>query len=89
MGFASRLLQDVGLLDLGLRGKGLARAGWKSEENKLYFGIPSPKPLKIEFFGLKTPGIFRDFLGEQFALIESSGDPNLTNFMFFPICDLP
>ena len=38
-------------------------------------------PLKIRFFGLKTPGIFRDFLGDHFARVESSGDQNLTMFI--------
>ncbi len=33
------------------------------------------------FVGLKTPGIVRDFLGDQFALIESSADQILTNFI--------
>ena len=46
-------------------------------------------PLKIRFFRLKTPGNFRDFLGDHFARVESSGDQNLTMFtldfhVFFP-----
>ena len=39
------------------------------------------KPLKIWFFRLKTPGFFRDFLGDHFARVESSGNPNLTIFI--------
>ena len=35
-------------------------------------------PLKIWFFDLKTPGFFRDFLGDHFARVERSGDQNLT-----------
>ena len=31
--------------------------------------------------GLKTRPNFRDILGEQFALMEGSGDPNLTYFI--------
>ena len=38
-------------------------------------------PLKFGFFGLKTPGFFRDFLGDHFARVESSGDQNLTMFI--------
>ena len=36
---------------------------------------------KNGLFDPKQRWIFRDFVGEQFALIESSGDPNLTNFI--------
>ena len=38
-------------------------------------------PLKNVFFRLKTPGNFRDFLGDHFARVESSGDQNLTMFI--------
>ena len=38
-------------------------------------------PLKNLFFDLKTPGNFREFLGDHFARVESSGDQNLTMFM--------
>ena len=41
----------------------------------------SIKPQKIRFFRLKTPGNFRDFLGDHFARLESSGDWNLTMFI--------
>ena len=37
-------------------------------------------PLKIGFFRLKTRGNVRDFLGDHFARVESSGDQNLTMF---------
>ena len=37
-------------------------------------------PLTI-FFRLKTPGNFGDFLGDHFARVESSGNPNLTMFI--------
>ena len=47
-----------------------------------FFGfVLSQFSLNIACFGLQTPGISRDFLGDQFALIESSGDQNLTNFI--------
>ena len=38
-------------------------------------------PLQIGFFRLKTPGHFRDFLGDHFTRVESSGNPNLTMFI--------
>ena len=38
-------------------------------------------PLKKMFFLLKTPDFFRDFLGDLFARVESSGDQNLTRFI--------
>ena len=37
--------------------------------------------LKIRFFGLNPPGKFREFLGDHFARVESSGDQNLTMFI--------
>ena len=40
-----------------------------------------PLTLTIGFFRLKTPGHFRDFLGDHFARVESSGNPNLTMFI--------
>ena len=50
-------------------------------------------PLTIRFFRLKTPGNFRDFLGDHFARVESSGDQNLTMFILhfhvFSIFDPP
>ena len=51
--------------------------------------------LKFGFFGLTTPGNFRDFLGDQFARVESSGDQNPTmpilhfHVLFFCILDPP
>ena len=38
-------------------------------------------PLKNWFFRLNTPGNFRDFLGDHFPRVESSGDQNLTMFI--------
>ena len=51
----------------------------------------SKTTLNFKGFDLKTPGIFQDLLGEKFALIESSGDQNLTNFIlhFHVLCPPP
>ena len=38
-------------------------------------------PLNLGYFGLKTPGIFRDLLGDHFARVESSRDQHLTMFI--------
>ena len=38
-------------------------------------------PLNNFFFRLSLPGNFRDFLGDHFARVESSGDQNLTMFI--------
>ena len=38
-------------------------------------------PLTVCFFELKTPGKIREFLGDHFARVESSGDQNLTMFI--------
>jgi|OM-RGC.v1.031033176 hypothetical protein len=52
-------------------------------------------PLTIRFFGLNIFGIFRDFLGDHFARVESSGDQTLTmlildfHVFFSPIFDPP
>ena len=49
---------------------------------------------KFRVFGLNIPGHFRDFLGDHFARVESSGDQNWTMFIlhfhvFVCICDPP
>jgi len=46
------------------------------------------------FFGLKTPGNARDFLGDHFARVESSGDQKVNHVhlafsCFFSISDPP
>ena len=38
-------------------------------------------PLIVELFELKTPRHFQDVLGDNFARVESSGDPNPTMFV--------
>ena len=64
----------------------ISAMGWEFETpgNPNFLVIP----LNIGFFRLKTPGTFRDFLGDHFATVESSGDQNLTmlilDFHVFP-----
>ena len=43
-------------------------------------------PLKTKCFGLNPRFFFRDFFGDHFARVESSGDQNLTMFILFFFC---